>query len=399
MKGVLNRLRGLVRIRAECAFPERILNLCGERDLAFWNLAWESPTAFTCSLSRRDCRVLRQAAEKLECTLTVVETAGAPFFLRRFRHRTALVTGAVVCGLALFLGSFFIWDFEITGNTTVPAETILRALETHGVRRGAFGLALDGEDIRNHVLLDIPRLSWLTVNVSGCRATVQVRERIEAPQLLDERTPTNVVARRAGLVLEVQALDGVAGVLPGMAVTEGQLLISGVQDTGTFGSRLLAGMGRVEARTWYTLRCAVPLTVREKHYTGRTDTRFALVVGTARIKFFANSSIGAEKYDKITQRRPISFLGVPLPVTLVTEQLRFYETTEAALSPFAAERLGERVLTEYLHTQVNPYGTVSSTLCSSAQKGGVLLVTLAAECREEIGKSVPILTEEADASP
>ena len=26
---VINRLRGQVRIRAECAFPDRVLNLCG----------------------------------------------------------------------------------------------------------------------------------------------------------------------------------------------------------------------------------------------------------------------------------------------------------------------------------------------------------------------------------
>ena len=54
-----------------------------------------------------------------------------------------------------------------------------------------------------------------------------------APMLLDEQSPTNVVARRAGLVLEVQALDGVTCALPGTAVTEGQLLISGIEDIET----------------------------------------------------------------------------------------------------------------------------------------------------------------------
>lgn len=32
---LVNRLRGQVWIRAESAFPERVLNLCGARDLAF----------------------------------------------------------------------------------------------------------------------------------------------------------------------------------------------------------------------------------------------------------------------------------------------------------------------------------------------------------------------------
>ena len=44
-------------------------------------------------------------------------------------------------------------------------------------------------------------------------------------------------------------------------------------------------------------------------------------------------------------------------------------------------------------------GTISSTLCSSKQRGDTLTVTLLAECVEEIGKSVPILTEEPGKSP
>ena len=394
MQELINHLRGQVRVRAECAFPERVLNLCGARDLAFWDLEWESPTAFTCRLSRSDYGKLRRAAEKLDCELTVVGREGAPFFLRRFRHRTALVTGLVACGLGLFVGSFFVWDFRVEGNETVSTERILRALEKNGVGLGSFGLSLDGEDIRNHVLLDIPELSWIAVNVSGCRANVQVRERVLPPEIVDEKTPSNVVARRAGLVLEVRALDGVTCVLPGTSVEKGQLLISGVADTDTFGARILAGMGKIRARTWYSLTTEVPLTAQAKQYTGKEKTCVSLILGTHRVKFFRNSSIEGEKYDKITERHPWSLFGIPLPVTVVTETCRFYETAPQARSPVEAERAAEQVLTEQLQRMVEPYGTVRSTLCSSRQRGDTLTVTLTAECEEEIGESVPIYTED-----
>ena len=396
MKELINRIRGQVRIRVECAFPERVLNLCGARDLAFWDLEWESPTAFTCRLSRSDYGKLRRAAEKLDCELTVVGREGAPFFLRRFRHRTALVTGLVACGLGLFVGSFFVWDYQVEGNETVSTERILRALEKNGVGPGSFGFSLDGEDIRNHVLLDIPELSWIAVNVSGCRAHVQVRERVQPPEIVDEKTPSNVVARRAGLVLEVRALDGVTCVLPGTSVEQGQLLISGVADTDTFGARILAGMGKIRARTWYSLTAEVPLTAQAKQYTGKEKTCVSLILGTHRVKFFRNSSIEGEKCDKITKRHPWSLFGIPLPVTLVTETCRFYETAPQSRSPVEAERAAEQVLAEQLQRMVEPYGTVRSTLCSSRQRGDTLTVTLTAECEEEIGESVPIYTEEPD---
>ena len=45
---------------------------------------------------------------------------------------------------------------------------------------------------------------------------------------------------------------------------------------------------------------------------------------------------------------------------------------------------------------VDPWGEVKSTLCSSRQKGDVLMVTLSAECLEEIGRTAPIYTEDTD---
>ena len=399
LNGIINRLRGQVRIRAESAFPERILNLCGARELAFWDVAWESPTAFTCRLSRRDWHILRQSAKHLDCELTVVGREGAPYFLFRFRHRQSLLIGLTLCATALFLGSFFVWDFVVEGNETVPAEKILRALEKNDVHLGSFGLSLDGESIRNHVLLDIPELSWIAVNVSGCRAHVQVRERTPAPERLDRQTPSNLSARRAGRVLKVRAVDGVAAVQPGTAVTENQLLVSGVEDTETVGARVLAGMGSVTARTWYTLTAAMPLEVPEKQYTGEEKTCFSLVFGTRRIKFFSNSSIQGEKYDKITNRHPLSLFGLRLPATLVTETFRFYEAVPSSREAAEAERAGEAILSSHLASIVEPYGTVSSTLCSSRLKDGVLLVTLSAECVEEIGTRVPIYTEEPGQGP
>ena len=263
---------------------------------------------------------------------------------------------------------------------------------------GTFGISLDTEDIRNHVLLEIPELLWITVNVSGCRAYVEVRERVEAPEPVDEREPTNVVARRDGLILDIQAMDGVRCVLPGTSVEAGELLISGVEDTETVGARVLTGMGKVEARTWYTLSTVMPLTVAEKQYTGEEKQGYSLVFGTNRVKFFLNSSIGTGNYDKITERTQWSLFGLPLPVTFVKETFRFYETVPAEVSAAQAESRGEAILTDYLHTLVDPYGTVSSTLCTSRREGDGLLVTLTAECVEEIGRAVPIYTDPTEES-
>ena len=392
MGNLVKWLQGQVSIRVECPFPERVVNLCAEYGLSFWDLQWESTSAFTCRLSRKDWRVLRRIAPQTEAVLTPLHHSGAPYALHRLLGRPALAAGAAAVALWLTLGPFFIWEFQVEGNKTVPTEAILRALEAQGVGIGSFGLTLDGEDLRNRILLELPELVWLTVNVSGCRASVQVRERVPVPETVDRKALSNLVARRAGLVLEIHAFSGVKCVVEGMSVEEGQILISGVEDTENFGARTTAGLGEVKGRTWHTLTAKLPLTVQKKVYTGE-KTGYSLIFGKKRVKFFGNSSIEGRNYDKITKRMKLSFLGVPLPVTVEQEKWQFFETQPVAADPAALEELGRAVLEDRLHREVEPYGTVSSSLCTAKARSGTLEVTLRAECQESIGELAPILLE------
>lgn len=389
-----NFLRGEVWLRVECGFPERVLNLCAAQGISLWDLQWRSPTEFTCCLTRKDFRRLRQFSEKLSCTLRVEKRRGVPFLFGAARRRRVLLTGFCLClGLLLF-GSFFVWDFSIEGNETVTDEQILRALENNGLTRGVFGLSIDSEDLRNHVLLEIPELSWIAVNVSGYQAHVQVRERVKKPEIVDNKTPANVVAEKDGYIIRIEATGGDRQVMEGDTVEKGQLLISGVSDTDTFGAQLLAGMGKVYARTWYTLQTRIPLTVIEKVDTGEEKHRYALVVGTNRIKFYGNGSIDTQNYDKISRKIQWTLPGgFALPIRWVEETYRFYETREVTRTPEEAEREGDEILQAYLASQMGEEGSVSSTICSSREKDGALIVTLSAECVEQIGTSVPIPTE------
>ena len=145
--------------------------------------------------------------------------------------------------------------------------------------------------MRNHVLLVLPEVSWLAVNVRGCVAHVQVVERHRPPEAADRSTVTNIVARRAGLITKVEALEGQAMVLPGATVTEGQLLISGVSETEHIGARFVHSMGAVWARTWYELSVSVPLQITQPAAGSRSHSRWALDVGKHRIKFYGKGSI------------------------------------------------------------------------------------------------------------
>ena len=391
-KRIVHYLQGSQLVQIQCACPERVLNLLGAKGILFWDLQWESEICLRLRMLLEQGPALEEIAGQTGAEMTVLRRRGIPVLWGRFHRRYVLLAGFAVFWLLLFGGNLFIWEFRVSGNETVPTETVLRALENYGITVGSPGLEIDQEDMRNHVLLEIPELSWVAVNVSGCRANVEVRERRTAPKPLDRKIPCNLVARRDGLVLRVQALGGVPQVLKGMSVTEGQLLISGVEDTGTFGTRFTAGLGSVEGRTWYTLTANVPLTGAEKRYTGREKRLHSVIFGSRRIKFFANSSIDSGQCDKITERTPVRVCGIPLPITWETETLRFYETEPVTVTQARRQKETGAALEAYLHSLVDPYGEVTASQVASRLRGDVLTVTLTAECREELGTQAPIYT-------
>lgn len=390
LKHLINLVKGEVTGRVESGFPERVLNLCAEYGIAFWDLNWASPVEFTFTMTRRDWKRLRRLSKRLDCDMTAVGWKGTPFFLGRIRHRYGLWVTLGICTVLVFLGSFFIWDFEVEGNETVSRQEILRVLDRYGVGFGTYGFHVDSSELRNYVLLDIPELSYIAVNVKGCRAYVQVRERIPAPEIISKREPGNTLAAKDALVTAIQPWDGEKMVLPGTMVKAGQMLISGVVQDDVSGVRYLRGMGKIYGRTWYHLQCRVPLAVEEKVYTGEERVRRAVLIGKNRWNLYFSSSILGDTCDKITSWDQWELPGgVALPVVMVTERLRFYELAQRERSPEEALALAEAVLDQRLAGYLDE-GEVLSREVSSETVDGNLVVTLSAECEEQIGRLVEL---------
>ena len=395
LKKAVKLLRGSVCVRAKSAYPERMLNLCSARGIEFWDVRWIDDTALSFCVARGDLRALRRAAEGCGAEVSIERTAGTPFFFARLRRRHALFAGGILCAALLLVNSLFIWDFEVTGNETVPTETILHALREHGVHRGTFIYSFRSQDICNRVLPELKDLCWVAVNVRGCKAYVQVRERVRAPERVNESEPTNVIAAKPGLITKVRALDGET------RVQQGQLLIAGVVDTGgtekpSVTTRFLAGKGEVWARTWYDLTVRVPLTYEKTVYTGKEKRSHTLIWGENRLKIGAKgSSICNVDCDKIKNQTQWTLFGLfALPVTWETETLLPYELEVTPRSRADAEAQGKDMLETYLAALLGETGSVTQRRFSTAVEGDTLVVTLSAECEEQIGKEVPIAVSE-----
>lgn len=395
MQFLINLLRGEVCLEVEGAFPERFLNICAANQIPFWGLTWKSETCLQVFVTRKSYRKLGPYAERAMCKIKPLQRGGLPFFLGRFRKRYALLAGLGFCLLAVMILSNFVLDVKVTGNETVSTGRILTELRNLGVRVGVYGPSIDSSTLEHQLLLRIPELSWFTLNISGCRANVIVRERLPKPPIIDTSVPSNVVAAKAGIVTRVEVLQGAPQVATGTTVLPGELLISGVDDVegaagngSTTGARYVHAMGNVYARTWYTLSAETPLTAYSKAYTGKNKTHFSLLWGEDSINFYSNGRISFDNYDKIEKTYTITLSdGFTLPIALRKETFAEYTATASAVNRSSAETYLKGVLENQLKETIGD-GEILSVSYTVKEENNVLCVTLLGECQEQIGKLV-----------
>lgn len=401
MKRLMNYLRGMVRVRVEGPFPERLINLCAQHRVDFWGVEWEEEHLLRMTVRRRQFRLLGELAERVECGAQAEGSRGLPDFLLRFRRRYAFVLGLALSLWAVMFLSRFVLTIEVTGNQRLPTAVILTQLRQLGVRPGVYGPSIDRQQVAQEAQLALEDLAYMGINLYGTRLEVIVRERILPPELLDESGFYHVVAEADGIITHVEAERGQAVVAEGDTVARGEVVISGTvamepplySDLPTRYYQTHA-RGRVWARTWRTLTGVIPLETWVKEYTGGEKSVWSLEVLGRRLSLWGSEGDreGTEKDTQVTQA--VLPGGVALPLSLTREVYRGYELKCAQLDLEAARAMVEEELTARLKELIGEDGTVEGTQFTSRVAGGLLQVTLTAECREEIGREVEGWTEE-----
>ena len=383
---------GWISLRITGAEPTRFLTALSERGIPFWDAAPPENFALELKVPARCGKLVKPLAESLGCKGEILEKKGLPGFLSRCARRKLLLVG-FAAGLGLLAASrLFIWDIGISGCETLSERAVLEALAECGVDIGQPWINIRQDVLRNSMILRLPEIRWMTVSVRGCHAEVIIREarRGGEPEPVGEYG--KIVAEKAGLVTEVYDLSGTALIEENEVALPGETLIGGYT-TGRFSVQgATRAIGEVWARTWYERTAAAPLSVDMTDHSGET-ARFSLILGKKRINFYKGSSICPWDCDKIIYVYPFATEGVfVLPLAI----------EKTVISPYVrqsirAEELREELeqqLMEELCEDIGEDGEVISTAFTASEQNGVLYVTLRAECREEIGCTVPLTEAE-----
>ncbi len=294
-------------------------------------------------------KALKALCEKERIEITVKNTGGLPVWLHARRHRYGLIMGVLA---ALFLVIFmqnFIWRIDVMGNKSVTTEHILDMLDDYGLFEGSYIPGLNTDKIQNRVLIDSDKISWISVNINGNIASVEVREISDEQQHVDSDAPANLVASKAGQIVQVQVLAGNVIVAGGDFVDEGELLVSGIFDSKTEGYRVTRAKGKVYAQTSEEFYIKIPYEYEKKVYTGNEYCDEYINFFNFSIKISKNSGKTYALYDKISIVDSYSFLdGGRLPMSKTTHKYLEYETQTAIRTQVEAEELAYFELSQRL---------------------------------------------------
>lgn len=395
MQKAANFVRGWVEFQVTGEAPEEFFNLCARQSLGFWQAQKLDKTTWRCRVSFWDWPKVAPLAEKTLCQVKLLRRGGVPGFLWKLRYRYALLAGLVACLAVVGVLSRFILTIQVSGNERVSTSAILTQLRTQGVRPGAFGPGLDTRHISHAVLLELPELSWMTINLHGSVCQVLVREGTPKPDILPEDQPAHIIAKYPGIITRIEATSGQQLVDKGNTVAAGDTLIGSWVDfvepeyyQGDMGGMTVRATGRVWARTWHTLKASMPLEGQVKRPTGRKKTRWSLEIFGSRMKFYPKGGIPYEKYDKIAVYHTAALPGGrTLPLSLKKETCREYALESAPIDQEAAVE----VLRAQLARRLSALAGEEDILRVDWQvdrSDTLLTLTLLAECEQEIGVTI-----------
>ncbi|MCL2495045.1 MAG: sporulation protein YqfD [Oscillospiraceae bacterium] len=305
-------LRGYICFTAADGFPERFLNLCNQAGAAIWDVEWQGGT-MRGRTDRRGFRLLQPCAEPAGITLQVNRRVGLPFFLHAYRRRAGLLIGLALCITLLSVLSNTIWTISVTGNEKVPTEEVLHVMAALGVKAGVWRGRLDSREISAAAQRELPGVAWLSLNLRGSSAVVELREILPKDEPGPEE-PRNIVAAKAGQLKVIEVYTGSAAARPNQAVPAGALLAGGVVQNADGSARLVRAEAYAVART--SVACQAAAARRETiEQAALLATRYTLCLLWLRIPLGPVPG-GAQGAALLTDRRDWAPGGRVMPLAI-----------------------------------------------------------------------------------
>ena len=393
IKSILHIIGGYRTVVVPESCVAQVLNLLYTDDHSHWNIRRGADGGISFCIGEREADVLQRSCENNGLPIQMGEAKGLPSLYRRYRRRWGILAGAVFFAMLTALSCNVVWDVEVTGNEKLEDGEIIRMLEAYGFGVGTFFGNIDFDVLQNEFLLTTDEIAWISVNMVGTVAHVQVRENLGSGRPGDASGGVaNMIAAEDGQITEVQIRSGKAAVVINDVVRKGDLLISGVIAVGEDGLRYEMADGRVLARVNRQITVEIPKKQEKKVYTNEENVRICIKFFGKEIKLFGKSSIDNPTYDTILSEKSFSLPGgVQLPIRICEERDCIYSMEPCTLSDSEAYVEAMRLYREELDNLLKDTEVVSVSVEHYTDEQVYRIISHLI-CITDIAEAAPIAT-------
>ena len=352
-------------------YPYRDMRVEGERVSLTFTLF--SASRFAARCREREIKVFFEPAR------------GIPAFFGRYLVRPGVVLGFLFAALTVFFSGRFVWDVRVSGNVSLTCDEVKEVLADSGLSVGSYIPSLNTNRTEGRAMLLCNRIAWISVNMSGNVAYVEVMEKIPNDQEKPSDRPANLVAAREGTVVEFIAYSGHCELSVGDTVKPGDLLIGGVYGEKTPGVVLTRAAGYVKAKTFREFEVKIPLEHTEKIPVSTFTGSRSLIFFNNRIKVFAKSRNSGATCDTIEEEKYISLFGRRLPFGISEEKVLEYREEKSRYTEGEAAAVAREKLDAMIHEELAD-ATIISREESGELRGGVYILKCGISCIENIAE-------------
>ena len=340
MRRIILFILGYRRLSAESRYSAEIMNICMRYGYVYRDTAFEGDRIYF-SASLQTAKQLVGKCAEIGIPIERETERGVPRIFYKYRHRYGILVGALLFAAIVFFSGRVIWDIRVDGNSALSDAEVVAELNACGLSVGDIRSGIDTDTVQNRVMIASERISWISVNIIGTVAEVEIRESEVDPREEGDYAASNIVAARDGQIELFEDVRGNILLDIGDYVREGELIVSGLYDDSGKSIRYTRARGRVLARTTREFLVEIPLRYEKKVYTGRVFTEKYLVFFEKEIKFYGNSGNSYQRCDTIDTVEYFNIMSggeLPIGIRTVKHMEYTYESTER--TPEEAEALG-----------------------------------------------------------
>jgi len=280
ISNILNYINGTVTIKVSGTMPEKFINLCMLEKISLLRITKKNDDFIVC-LGLSDFFHLRPLVRKSQIRIQVINYGGFPFLTKKIKHRKMLVVGGIVSLILLNILMSYIWFVDIVGVNSISVSQIKAVVYEQGLKPGVLKDAVSTKRMEERILREIPEIAWVSVNVTGTRAVVEVVEKTMPKEL--DKAPAHIIATKDGIITDIIALAGQSAVKKGDTVKKGDILIKGVAYDGkatvtNSPPQMIRANGIVKARVWYEGYSETELVKIVHERTGKQEIAVTLKV-------------------------------------------------------------------------------------------------------------------------